>query len=74
MELTKSTVDVHYIQEKIIKLEVPDETKLLDLDGDVFIYINFYYKRVNVFDNNFFQNYLIWKNLMIQNYLNFLNM
>ena len=74
MELTKSTVDVHYIQEKIIKLEVPDETKLLDLDGDVFIYINFYYKRVNLFDNNLFQNFLIWHNLMLQNYLNFLNM
>ena len=74
MELTKSTVDVHYIQEKIIKLEVPDETKLLDLDGDVFIYINFYYKRVNVFDNNFFQNFFIWKNLMLQNYLNLINM
>ena len=74
MELTKSTVDVHFIQEKMIGLEAPDEIKLQDLDGDVLININFYYKRVNRFDNNLFQNYLIWHNLMIQSYLNFLNM
>ena len=74
MELTKSTVDVHYITEKMTKLEVPNETKLQDLHGDIIIIINFYYKRVNVFDNNLFQNYLIWHNLMIQSYLNFLNM